>query len=199
MENLEQNIDRRIIRTRHMIYETFLALMSEKDFVQISVKDITHQANISRSTFYAHYKDKYDLLDKIIEDKLSILNELLAKSNLPKNAWNNEVADPFFVTYFECIATNYTFYKQMFMMKDSNQFSTKLYHVIRESLSIRFSRIEKERKFSIPLDILLDYSTSSLLGVTKVWVENHMIYSPNYIALQFTRLSINGIYPTMKK
>ena len=46
------------------------------DFEKISVTNITQMAKISRSTFYLHYEDKYDLLDKmdkIIQDKERLL------------------------------------------------------------------------------------------------------------------------------
>ena len=77
VEKIQPNRDRRIKRTRQVIYESFISLILEKEFSQISIKDITNQANISRSTFYSHYQDKYDLLDKIIQEKLSKLSQLL--------------------------------------------------------------------------------------------------------------------------
>ena len=52
-------------RTRGFIENAFLELMKEKHYTKISVREITEKADINRSTFYRHYLDTYDLLDKI--------------------------------------------------------------------------------------------------------------------------------------
>lgn len=66
MVNLRE--DPRIVRTRNLIIDAFLNLIKEKDFDTISVKDITEQATINRATFYRHFPDKYELLEKILCD-----------------------------------------------------------------------------------------------------------------------------------
>lgn len=201
MERLQPIQDRRIAKTRQIIYETFISLILEKEFTQISIKDIINQANISRSTFYAHYQDKYDLLDKTIQDKLAELSGLLmeSKSYYMNYQSNIEIPDPYFVTFFKHLAMNNKFYHTMFTKLDSSDFHSKIYEVVRESFYIRVSNMEKEQKLFVPLDILLDYSSSSIIGITKVWVENNMTYSPHYMALQLTRLAIMGLYKTMGK
>ena len=57
--------DLRIKRTQRAIKDAFYSLVEEKGFEHITVKDITERAMISRNTFYLHYEDKYDLLNKI--------------------------------------------------------------------------------------------------------------------------------------
>lgn len=66
MKNL--NLDRRVRYTRNMIRHSFLKLLSEKPMGKITVKEICEMADINRATFYAHYEDVYDLLDKIEEE-----------------------------------------------------------------------------------------------------------------------------------
>lgn len=58
--------DPRVIRTKQLIVDSFLALLLEKDFHAISIKDITEQATVNRSTFYRHFTDKYTLLDHVV-------------------------------------------------------------------------------------------------------------------------------------
>lgn len=201
MESHQPITDRRIIRTREVIYETVISLLSEKEFSRISVKDITNQANISRSTFYTHYQDKYDWLDKTVQEKLSELKESLMIS-MPSHGndqSNLEMADPYYESFFENIAINQKFYHTMFTKIKSEEFLQNLYKVIRENLYLRISNMSKEQRLLVPLDILLDYSSSSIIGITKVWVEKNMIYSPHYMALQLTRLAIVSLYRAMGK
>ncbi|HEX9331807.1 MAG TPA: TetR/AcrR family transcriptional regulator [Anaerolineales bacterium] len=58
--------DPRITRTRNLILQAFIGLLSEKGFQSLTVQDITKKAGINRATFYAHFPDKYVLLDHSI-------------------------------------------------------------------------------------------------------------------------------------
>ncbi|EKQ56142.1 MULTISPECIES: TetR family transcriptional regulator [unclassified Clostridium] len=60
--------DPRAVRTKNLIKESFVKLLEEKDFKYITIKDITTKATINRATFYAHYIDKYILLEELIVD-----------------------------------------------------------------------------------------------------------------------------------
>jgi len=59
---LHSNMDRRALRTRQALHEALIQLITERDYETISVIDITDAANVGRSTFYAHFTDKDDLL-----------------------------------------------------------------------------------------------------------------------------------------
>ncbi len=58
-----QKTDPRVKRTRLMIEQAFMKLINEKGFQDVTVQDITERAGINRATFYAHFTDKYALLD----------------------------------------------------------------------------------------------------------------------------------------
>lgn len=62
----DDKLDPRIRRTRALIQAAFLDLLAEKSFQAITVKDITQRAEINRATFYAHFPDKFALLDATI-------------------------------------------------------------------------------------------------------------------------------------
>ena len=62
----DEKIDPRVIRTRNLILQAFEGLLTEKNFANISVQDVTDRAQINRATFYAHFQDKYALLDEAI-------------------------------------------------------------------------------------------------------------------------------------
>ena len=57
-----EKTDPRVLRTRKLIGEAFLAVLTEKGFEDLSVQDVADRAGINRATFYAHYADKYALL-----------------------------------------------------------------------------------------------------------------------------------------
>ena len=60
--------DLRVIKTKQSIKGAFMDLVLEKGFEHVSVKDICNKAMINRNTFYLHYLDKIDLLEKIVKE-----------------------------------------------------------------------------------------------------------------------------------
>jgi AcrR family transcriptional regulator len=62
----QEKLDPRVKRTRELIQRSFMEIVEEKGFNSISVQDITTHAGINRATFYAHFADKYALLDYAI-------------------------------------------------------------------------------------------------------------------------------------
>src|SRR5215472_17303062 len=70
-----QKTHRRSERTRRLIGEALVALLLEKRYEDITVQDILDQADVGRSTFYAHYYDKEDLLTSEIERVIDVLSQ----------------------------------------------------------------------------------------------------------------------------
>lgn len=71
MEKLiEKQMDPRTVRTRNLIMDAFIELSMEKEFKSITIKDITTSATVNRATFYNHFFDKYDLLEKVLSESL---------------------------------------------------------------------------------------------------------------------------------
>ncbi len=60
--NIETKLDPRVRRTRQWLQQALIALMKEKTFDKIQIKEITSRASLSRPTFYMHYDSKLDLL-----------------------------------------------------------------------------------------------------------------------------------------
>ncbi|WP_425524836.1 TetR/AcrR family transcriptional regulator [Bacillus atrophaeus] len=68
--------DRRSIKTKSAIKHAFLKLLHEKEINKITVSDLSKKADISRGTFYLHYKDVFDLYEQI-EDEIFEQRKLL--------------------------------------------------------------------------------------------------------------------------
>ena len=70
-------MDLRIEKTERGIKNAFIELRSRKSLEKITVKELCESARINKSTFYAHYKDIYDLSDAMEEEVVqSITNSI---------------------------------------------------------------------------------------------------------------------------
>lgn len=74
--------DPRVARTRKLIIDAFLALLVERSFEEITIQDVAKRATVNRATFYAHFQDKYALVDSTINETFgSFIEARLATPN----------------------------------------------------------------------------------------------------------------------
>src|SRR6266516_2886157 len=67
--------DRRVQRTQQLLRNALFSLIQEKGFESLSVQDIIDRADVGRTTFYAHFDNKEDLLLSGFEDLRALLKD----------------------------------------------------------------------------------------------------------------------------
>lgn len=82
---VRRKLDRRVLHTRDALGDALIALMFEKPFRSITVQQVLDRANVSRSTFYSHYRDKNDLFLSDVEDFLELMSSHLSRKNEASN------------------------------------------------------------------------------------------------------------------
>ena len=84
MEAVQSKESRKIRYTRMVLRESLMELMKTKPISTIAIKEICAHADISRSTFYTHYRDQFDLLKKTEEETLAFIDNLHTKYSFYK-------------------------------------------------------------------------------------------------------------------
>src|SRR5476649_2039081 len=74
-----ENTDPRILRSRRMLMESLLRLLTRKEFADISIQEIADEATLNRATFYLHYPDKNALLQAMTATRF---RDLIARRGL---------------------------------------------------------------------------------------------------------------------
>ena len=178
--------DRRSQRTRHLLSEALVELIREKDYSAITVSDIIERANVGRSTFYAHYRDK----DTLFVGELDRVIEVLSQ-RIP-----GQEEMPYFPSLglFRHVGEEYQLYKALVWTPGIDL----LIRHMQKSLSQRVENGLREsgKKFKIPLPILANYVTGSFLTLLKWWLENKMNYTADQMNDMFKRLILTGIEVT---
>jgi AcrR family transcriptional regulator len=74
-----ENTDPRVLRSRQMLMESLLRLLTRKEFDEISIQEIADEATLNRATFYLHYPDKNALLQAMTAARF---RDLIARRSL---------------------------------------------------------------------------------------------------------------------
>lgn len=187
--------DRRAIRTKKMIRSALAELIDEKGFINISVTDLTQRADINRGTFYLHYVDKYDLLEKIENEIIQEIEEEtkhIDSVNMMNIDATNEPL-PFMVKLFEYFRENSVIIKSILGSKGDPTFDRKIKKFIETNL---FEK-QKSKSFNVDQAVIseeyfIQYILSADLGVIEHWLEKGMKESPDEMALMLARMSLLG-------
>ena len=74
--------DARVIKTKEKLFSAFRALLSEKQFEDITIQEVCSLAEIRRATFYKHFTDKYDFLAAMTASIIQRFDARLNRSKL---------------------------------------------------------------------------------------------------------------------
>ncbi len=172
-------MDRRQHKTRKAIFDALGKILEIKRFENITVQEIIDTANIGRSTFYAHFETKDDLLKAMCTD--IFLHIITAK--LPKEA------DHDFSTGSPNLEMKLTHI--LYHLRESKKYlkgilggeSGELFmRFLKQYLRELFSRYKDEFDQSIPEDFLLHHLSGSFAEAVKWWMTEDTKHSPEEVA-----------------
>jgi AcrR family transcriptional regulator len=178
-----------------------MALILEKGYDAVTVEDVTNRADLGRTTFYLHYRDKEELLLESID---ATANDLKAQVDLMRSARAGGLPQPRPVHLaFRHAAENATLYRIILMGEGATKTASFLRRFISDSAaeylgvwatrlstgdpSTSISQVEPTR-----LRLISDYFASSLLGFLTWWLEADMPNTPEEMADFFIQIFFLG-------
>ncbi len=186
--------DRRSLRTRAAIYQALIELIEEKGFEILTISDITRRANLNRSTFYLHFRDKSDLVLQM-EDEITQNFEKILIQDLVINFKDLEKMDapiPVIVSMFTYFKENARLIGAMLDLKGELSLQNQIIQVIQKNISLGFLMGIQSIRFEVPAEYLFSYMISAHLGVVQAWIKKGCIESPEEMATNLMKLSLKG-------
>jgi|WetSurMetagenome_2_1015567.scaffolds.fasta_scaffold361133_1 AcrR family transcriptional regulator len=188
--------DRRARRTRRLLREALFALILENGYDAVTIEDITEHADLGRTTFYLHYKDKEDLLIQCIQE---VANELASQIDLviPSSNYPGGLVESNPILFvFQHASQNAILYRIILRgegssYKASSRLREIISHYAYEFLDERRNRFHITN--AVPLEVIANYFSGSLLGMLTWWLENNMPYPVQEISEMFRRLFFTGL------
>lgn len=193
---ISHETDRRVIRTRQIIYEALSSLMQERQYDKITVQDIIDRANIGRSTFYSHFETKDELLKSSIENMMESLNEHLTHVSEGAEAHSLiSVAE-----LFRHVKENNRLMKALVKGKSIELYVDKVQSYLNEKIEnhLRTYLMENGNP-SVPLPIVISFVSSTIIFLLRWWIDNKMQYSPEEMERYFYNLVIPSIQSVSAK
>ncbi|MBI5928330.1 MAG: TetR/AcrR family transcriptional regulator [Chloroflexi bacterium] len=176
--------DRRSQRTRQLLTNALVELMLEKSYESITVQDIIDRANVGRSTFYAHYLDKEDLLTSQFEE---------AGRHLGEEFSDGDSALFLTLRVFQHTRENYRLYKALVWGRGIEIVFKALEAHLNAHLEAEFKQKLGERPSPIPLPVVTHYITGAFLTLLKWWLDNNMPVTPEDMDRYFRQLTIPSV------
>lgn len=180
-------IDRRVIKTKEAITKAFLELFAEKDLDHITINDIADRANVNRGTVYLHYSDKYDLLDKLIDDHLNRLISFCDPSGSTPLVGE-------LLPVFVYIRDHFLFFSAMLSTTRAAVFRKRLMEFVAVNVKEKLDR--RNRRSEIDGELNAQFMASSFVGIVEWWIQHQMPHPPEFMAEQLRKLfEKNEVYP----
>ncbi|MFS0657129.1 TetR/AcrR family transcriptional regulator [Bacillus sp. 179-C3.3 HS] len=168
--------DRRTVKTKKAIRESFLQLLKEKEVQQITVSELSRRADLGRGTFYLHYQDVFDLYEKLERELFDQLGGLYDE------AFPSE--DPLDMLAFLNKTTEYLKDNQymLTLFVKRNSPTTNQFKVFFKEKVMKEWQLLNQRHMTENEQIEASFVVSGVVGVLEEWIHEGMTVDAEKLA-----------------
>jgi AcrR family transcriptional regulator len=180
--------DRRVRRTRKLLHDAFLALVIEQGYEKTTIQNILDRADVGRSTFYVHFRDKEALLTASFDGMRDQLEHELATIDATSQI---DVTLPA-ALLFEHAYRNQRVYRALCGRQGGAVVQRYLRRLIgdllRKHLRPQFTRAGT----GVPADVAAEFYTSAALGLLVWWIDHEFCNGPTWLTATYRTLAAPG-------
>jgi AcrR family transcriptional regulator len=181
--------DRRVRRTQELLRTALITLIQQRGYERITVQDIIDEADVGRSTFYAHYRDKDDLLRSGFEDLRSVLSASAAQPPGGKAEFLHPLRG-----VLQHVEENRHVWKSLAGKSGAELILHILRDIavdlLRDHLAATFPRSADDPE---RFESAVQYVASGFMGLTTWWLENDVPASAEEIYATFRLLTTKSV------
>jgi AcrR family transcriptional regulator len=185
--------DRRVGRSREALHRAMIALVLEKGFEAVTIKDIVERANVGRSTFYAHFAGKEDLLTSEMAE-LRVLLDRHQAAALARDGGIDRRCLGFSLALFEHARSYRDIYRVLVGERGSaivmNRLRGLLADLVRDDLA---ALAPPEAGDPIPRSALVQFVVGGLIAMLIWWTERDATLAPEAVDAMFRCLTVPAV------
>lgn len=183
----DKKTDRRVRRTRALLQQSLIQLMARKEIKDITVKELTDLADITRGTFYLHYSDIYDILRSMEYEMFVEFNEILNRSlSLDKE---DSMPEAILTDIFSLLERRRDMAKVMMGPHGDLAFVNHLKNLVKE----RIYQVLAQKKSGCEYDYAEAFAVSGCVGVVETWLYHPSPLPPHRIAKVCCDMLVQGL------
>jgi AcrR family transcriptional regulator len=164
--------DRRTHRTRRSLSEALVGLIKEKRFDDITVQNVIERADVGRSTFYSHFRDKEDLFQRDWERFLDDFAHAIE--------WKRAGSGSFIPAayLFQHLQEYQQFYLGLVRSRKAEAVFKTGAAYLAQLIENSLTELVTDRPGGLPIPIVANYLATELFALLKWWLDQGMPYSP---------------------
>jgi AcrR family transcriptional regulator len=166
-------VDRRPLRTRESLKDALLALILEKPYDEITVQNILDRANVGRSAFYSHYRDKEDLFRGDWEKFIGFVVQSIDFHGLDENSFVP------ITMIFQHLIDFHPLYRALAKSNKTHQLTLAGIGLLTTEIEIKTSNfLGRDQQSLVPIPILANYIATQIFALLKWWLDHNMPCPP---------------------
>jgi AcrR family transcriptional regulator len=187
----EKTVDRRVQRTRKLLQAALAELILEKRFDKITIQDIIDRANVGRSTFYAHFRDKEDLLVSSFTALAHDLSDHVASAEHDEEESGHLLHS---LAFFRHAYQHHELYRAVIEGGGEEiLLETGRRHLLSNIQDHLDEMLPEEIPLTIPLPVITNYLSGAMQSLLTWWLNNDRPYPPKQINEMFQKLAMLGV------
>lgn len=179
----------KVTKTQQKIKEAFIYLIHTKGFERLTISDITKYAHINRSTFYAHYQDKFDLIQFFEQESIQALqgiitNRLAAAMVSPENGPETMVTYDAIRKMLHYIGDNFDLLRALIGPGGDPHFVDEMKKILRSIIDADLYQVKGNTKMTtvIPDNYAHEIVVGDIANIVTFWLSQDNPESPDEVA-----------------
>lgn len=182
-------VDRRVRKTRRQLRECLITLLKEKKVQDITVRELTDMADLNRGTFYLHYKDVFDLLEKTEAELQEDFNQLVFKHDAVDLKQRPSVI---FNEIYSLVYDNADLIEILLGENGDLNFVNRLKQLIREKCLKDWMEVFRSGN-AAAFDAFFSFIVSGCIGLVQYWLQTGLKETPEQMAKLTEHIITKGI------
>lgn len=172
-------MDRRQQKTRTAIFSAFTSLLAEKSYSKITVQEIIDVANVGRTTFYAHFETKDDLLKELCEELFGhIIDSAMDCTHTHGLYSDGSAPESVFCHLLQHLQENDKNIIALLSCESSEMFLRFFKDSLNELVRSQFINQNRKANTDIPEDFLINHISGSFVEMVLWWIKGHRKQTP---------------------
>ena len=179
-------MDRRQRKSREAIFAAFTALLSKKDFSQITVGEIIDKADVGRATFYAHFETKEYLLKALCEELFCHIFDAMNKEHPEhRHIFDCDAPESVFLHLFQHLQRNDHNILELLACQNNELFLRYFKSNLQKLVESQLSLFAGRKNEQLPDSFWVNHIASTFVETVRWWIDNGRKESPETVTEYF--------------